>query len=650
VGKKPNGKLQMKLFFQRCPQILLPTLALILSTLALGAAEAPDANRIRKIAAWLPAQPAGVGQPITNRAAWNDLAVRRPELNALIRWAVKLAAQPFPEQPDSLFLEFTENGNRTHWERAASARRGQVPNLTLAECLENKGRFLAPLERAIAALCAERTWVLSACDPKLENFHGKTIDIDLGSSTLAVELATASYLLGDRLSPATRELIRDNLEHRIFAPYRAAATGVRKEFWWMHGHNNWNAVCLAGVTGAALATIGPAQERAWYIALAEKNIDSYLTGGFTPDGYCVEGLSYWNYGFGNFVLLAENIRQNTGGNIDLLSNPLAAQPALFGSRSEIINGVCTTIADCSASDKPSGILMNYLCRRLSLDATPWRNAGIIGWLSGGLYEKTVMAFLPAELPPIKTANNSFSSELPWRTWFPDGGILICRPGPVANVPFAAAIKGGNNGVSHGHNDVGSFSVVVGTNMVICDPGGEVYTKRTFSLQRFDSKVLNSFGHAVPVVAGQLQRTGGAARAEVVASSFTKAADTLTFDLRSAYPVADLQKLERKFVYHRGQTPSLEMRDEVAFARPESFETALVTWGTIKTVNATTIEITDGDSTLRVAIDTQGRSFQLKPEIIDEDVHSKRKPIHLGIVLDGKILSATVGLQMVPVLK
>ena len=623
-------------------------MVLILSSLALGAAEVPDANRIREIAAWLPAQPAGVGQPITNRAAWNDLAIRRPELNALIRWAVKLAVQPFPEQPDSLFLEFTKNGNRTHWERAASARRSQIPTFTLAESLENKGRFLAPLERAIAALCAERTWVLSACDPKLENFRGETIDIDLGSSTLGVELATASYLLGDRLSPTTRELIRDNLERRIFAPYRAAANGNRKEFWWMHGHNNWNAVCLDGVTGAALAIIGPAQERAWYIALAEKNIDSYLTGGFTPDGYCVEGLGYWNYGFGNFALLGENIRQATSGKIDLLSNPLAAQPALFGLRSQIINGVCTTIADCSAGDKPSGILVNYLCRRFGWDSTPWRKTELIGWLSGGLYEKAAMAFLPVELPLIKTAN--YSGELPWRTWFPDDGILICRPGTGANAPFAAAIKGGNNGVSHGHNDVGSFSVVVGTNMVICDPGGEVYTKRTFSPQRYDSKVLNSFGHAVPVVAGQLQRTGGEARAVVVASNFSEAADTLTFDLRSAYPVADLQKLERRFVFHRGQTPSLEMRDEVAFARPESFESALVTWGTINTVNATTIEITDGDSTVRVVIDTQGRSFHLKPEIIDEDVHSKRKPVHLGIVLDGKFLSATVGLQMVPVVK
>ena len=40
--------------------------------------------------------------------------------------------------------------------------------------------------------------------------------------------------------------------------------------------------------------------------------------GFTPDGYCGEGTGYWNYGFGHYVLLSEEIRLATGGQIDLL--------------------------------------------------------------------------------------------------------------------------------------------------------------------------------------------------------------------------------------------------------------------------------------------------------------------------------------------
>jgi hypothetical protein len=608
------------------------------------AAESMEVARIREIAAMLPVHPAGFGQPVANRAAWENLAARRPELNDLMARAVKLATQPLPEQPDSLFLEFSKNGNRTRWQKAASARREQVQIFTLAECLENEGRFLQPLERTIAALCAERTWVLSAHDPSLKNFRGETIEIDLGSSGLGVELATADYLLGDRLSPATRKLIRENLERRIFAPYRAAVNGSGKEFWWMRGPNNWNSVCLDGVTGAALATIGPAEERAWFLAVAEKNIGYYLAGGFTPDGYCVEGLDYWNYGFGNFTLLAENIRQATGGKMDWLTEPQAAQPALFGVRSEILGGVYTTITDCHPGEGPSGILMNYLCRRFGLDSARWHDAK----LTGELYEKAAMAFLPAELPPIHSTNNL--EELPWRTWFPDGGVLICRPGTGSKVPFAAAIKGGNNGVSHGHNDVGSYSVVAGKTMVICDPGGEVYTARTFSARRYESKVLNSYGHAAPVVAGQLQRTGSEARGVVVATEFSQAADMLTLDLRSAYAVADLRKLERTFVFRRERTPSLEVRDEIKFAAPEEFETALITWGGIHRISENELEITDGKDALCVMIDTQGRAFQLKQETIDEKVSSKRQPVRLGMALADKVLRATVILRISPVTK
>jgi hypothetical protein len=632
----------MKIRFPRLAQILSLSLILIASRFALLAVETPDTGRIRDIAAMLSEPAAGFGLPITNRTAWSNAAALHPELRDLIPSAVKLAAQPLPEQPDSLFLEYSRNGNRDHWQTVASSRRDRIQIFTLAECVENQGHFLVPLEQAIAALCAEQTWVLPAHDGDLKNFHGEAIDIDLGAASVGVELATAAYLLGDRLPSATRQLIRQNLERRIFVPYRAAVNGTGKKFWWMGGANNWNAVCLDGVTGAALATLDSPADRAWFIAVAEKDIGGYLAGGFTPDGYCVEGLGYWNYGFGSFVLLAENIRQATVGKIDLLAEPQAVPPALFGLRSEISNGVYPTIADVHPGEKPSGILMNYLSRRFNLDNTRWRDTR----LTGRLHEKTAMAFLPAEMPQIQSSNNP--AALPWRTWFPDGGVLICRPGTGATAPFAAAIKGGNNGVSHGHNDVGSFSVVAGRTMVLCDPGGEVYTARTFGAHRFDSKVLNSFGHMVPVVAGQLQRTGADARGLILETNFTTAADTLRLDLRSAYAGPHLQKLERTFVFQRGETPSLEVRDEVAFSTPEQFETALVTWGTVKAAGDSTLEIADGDSAVRVTIDTQGREFKWHHEIIEEDVQATRKPVRIGIQLISKISSGVITLKISPV--
>ena len=562
----------------------------------------------------------------------------------MISNAVRRAAQPLPDQPDSLFLEYSKSGDRERWQNVAYARRIRVEVFALAECLENKGRFLAPLEQTIAALCAERTWVMPAHDGELKNFRGETIEIDLGSAGLGVELATASHLLGDRLTNATRKLIRENLERRIFAPYRAAVNGAAKEFWWMRAGNNWNAVCLNGVTGTALQMLDSAEERAWFIAAAEKLIGHYLAGGFTPDGYCVEGLGYWNYGFTKFALLAENLRQATGGKIDLLARPQAVQPALFGLRADILGGVYITIADSEPGDEPSDILMSYLYRRFGSNFERWRDAK----LTGTLYEQATWGFLPEDIPQIRSEENL--GEFPCRSWFPDGGVLICRPGTGAKVPFAVAIKGGNNGVNHGHTDVGSFSVVAGKTMVICDPGAEVYTARTFSAHRFDSKVLNSFGHAVPRIAGQLQRAGAEARGVVLAQIFTDRADTLTLDCRSAYPMADLTKLKRTFVFSRGDSPSLEVRDEIKLASPETFESALITWGTIRQVGANELEIADGGDAVRVTIDAQGRAFELKQETIDENVVSKRKPVRLGIALAAKVSTATVTLRISPVTK
>ena len=107
-----------------------------------------------------------------------------------------------------------------------------------------------------------------------------------------------------------------------------------------------------------------------------------------------------------------------------------------------------------------------------------------------------------------------------RSWFEDAGVLIARPAQDSDAVLGVALKGGHNAEHHNHNDVGSYVVVVKDRAVLLDPGSEVYTARTFSAQRYESKLLNSFGHPVPVVAGQLQQTGREAHAEVLATEFT----------------------------------------------------------------------------------------------------------------------------------
>ena len=221
------------------------------------------------------------------------------------------------------------------------------------------------LEEAIRAICAEKTWVLPAHDRSLGNWYGKTVEIDLSSAATSWNLATACYWLGEKLSPEVRDLIRRELERRTFAPFESYAAHGTPRLWWATGTNNWNAVCLAGVTGSALATIESPKRRAFFVAAAEHYVKNFLSG-FTSDGYCSEGIGYYNYGFGHFILLAETLAQATTGTIDLMEDAKVRQIALFGPRMEIVPGVYPAFADCSPNAHPDLQLLAYLSRRYAL--------------------------------------------------------------------------------------------------------------------------------------------------------------------------------------------------------------------------------------------------------------------------------------------
>ena len=394
----------------------LKTVPIIILAVLLGLnptlAAVIDPAEVKEIAATLPAHPVGFGQPISNRGAWARLAAL-PPFQKLLNQGQATAQQPPPESPDELYFDFSKTSNREHWEKVAGVRRGRIDTFALAECLENRGQFLTPLEETIRAICAELTWVMPAHDGKLDNFQGRMTEMDLGATMLAWDLATADYLVGQKLSGPTRQLLHENLERRIFTPFRDMVEGRQKEIYWLSVLNNWNAVCLAGVTGSALATLEPREERASFVAAAGHYIKSFLRG-FTPDGYCGEGLGYWNYGFGYFVMLAEAVRQVTDNQVDLLADPAARAPAFFGLRSEILNRIYPSISDCRPGTRPDEHAMNLLCRRFGMQGPACGQAEPLPPVRS-LYAAAMYAFLSAQLPVVP--GSSPDGQSPLRTWF-----------------------------------------------------------------------------------------------------------------------------------------------------------------------------------------------------------------------------------------
>ncbi len=626
----------------------LSAMAVLLAALHAPAAEKerlPDPARVQQWVQMLPSTPRGVGRPITDRAAW-EVVSRAPGYEGIVAAAEKYAKEPLPEASDELYMEFARNGNRTRYQKVLSQRRAPFTAFVLAECIENKGRFLPAIEKTILAMCAEKSWVLPAHDRGMRNIKGEEITIDLASSATSWDMATAYYWLGNKLSEETRALIRKELDRRTFTPFEGCVKKGEPWMWWVVGTNNWNAVCLANVTGAALAAIDSPERRAFFAASAEKCIEYFLSG-FTADGYCSEGIGYWNYGFGHYVLLAETLYQATGGKVDLLKDKRIGPIARFGLRMEILPGVYPAFADCHVNSGPNPEMMAFLSRRLHWGLRKLEDGHLLlaGATPRSLSGLGVMGF-PNSASATPPADASTASQPP-RDWFEDAGILICRPASDAKHALGAAMKGGHNAEHHNHNDVGSFVVALGHDTPLLDAGSEVYTARTFSRERYKSGVLNSFGHPVPLVAGQRQKTGRDAQGKVLKTEFTDEADTLVLDLSSAYGVKELKELKRTFVFSRAGEGSLTVVDHVRFSSPQTFGTALTTFSPWKQSGDNTLVVGRGKEAVQVEIATDGQPVKIHEEKIQEDLPDGVIPIRLGIDFVAPVREATITLTIRP---
>lgn len=114
-----------------------------------------------------------------------------------------------------------------------------------------------------------------------------------------------------RLRSRSRAVMQE-VERRVFTPLRRDIRWpspdcaedfdirTRKMNWWLNGRENWNAVCTDNMLTAALSLLKDSIDRSLFVDAAIRSVDSYLES-FEEDGYCSEGMGYWNYGFGHHL-------------------------------------------------------------------------------------------------------------------------------------------------------------------------------------------------------------------------------------------------------------------------------------------------------------------------------------------------------------
>jgi hypothetical protein len=169
----------------------------------------------------------------SERDQWNTL----PEelRNAYIKRGEQSLEYEWPNLPATVYLEFSQNGNRSNYQSIVGRRRRARMNLVLAECVEGKGRFIEQIVNGVWATCEETSWVIPAHLSLQQAKHGLAdVDeptVDLFAAETGASLAWTHYLVGEKLaevSPLLPTRIITEIDRRILTPNLE-----RDDFWWM---------------------------------------------------------------------------------------------------------------------------------------------------------------------------------------------------------------------------------------------------------------------------------------------------------------------------------------------------------------------------------------------------------------------------------
>ncbi len=582
----------------------------------------------------IPGQGAALLPEMSDRAFWNHCV--DPRLRSQIIALGDKVPVSGPVLPgEELYMEYARTGSRAGYEKVYFDYLASIDRLALAACLSGEEKYVRRLESLLAPLCGLPSWLLPAHDVGQKNWKGEVVTIDLVSSGVGWRLALLRQVFRSRFRAETISMLDRELEKRIVAPFERMVAG-RQPPHWLYSRNNWSIVCLANVGGTLLgADLAP--ERRWKLLDAVIKHSTHFLDGFGKDGYCSEGMSYWSYGFGHYLMLSLALYKASDGKLNLMDRPQARLAGEYPEKIRISGTLFPAFSDCTP-----GVTMprNWIGVRDCLTGTPSEY-----WKSVRIYSRP--SFIEAALLlnfPAPDAKELSSGPAPASfSEFPDAGIFVMRPAAGAKTRLSAAVKGGSNDEFHNHNDVGGFVLAVdGTVPVIVDPGAEYYSGRSFSSRRYESNLNNSFGHSVPRINGELQIAGKNTRSKVVKKEVSDEQVRITFDIRNAYrQVPGIGRLERTFRYSREGAGLFEVTDKAEFGTPMSFETALITFGTWKETAPGKLLLSYRGKSLEVVIDCGGAPFKVSSEEIREKIRWKENPHRIAVTLSEPVEKAEI---------
>ena len=462
------------------------------------------------------------------------------------------AQTPIEAPTFQAYANWERKGERHLFDGAMYELRRRLSLMSIAALLDVKGAK-EQCEDILYAFLHLPTWSLSAHylyggledywdipkEPFDETGHVRGIgrdrrqSLDLCSCSASFILCELSQLLEGRIEPCLLRWCREESFERVLKPFMSLAPFPHFEI----NPNNWSGVCMSSIGAAAIYLISDTRTLSAVLMRVLESLEVHI-GGYNDDGASPEGFGYWQYGFEYFLMFADLLKKRTGGRIDLMQDEKVRRVAGFG-------------ADCC------------LGREMKL---PFGDANV-----HGLYDKAVGRYvgnLGLPIPDLAEidAKTCFDAQfehtalmlrhLIWDmqpqtgvTAFPRSAVYPSSEYYMGFYhtpadPVYLLAKGGNNGESHNHNDVGSFVILRGNQMLAADAAGGDYCRDYFSEKRYTFFAARSISHNVPIVDGVEQEGHGRCRCTSFAVEQGEERDVITMDLSATLECAALKEYHR----------------------------------------------------------------------------------------------------------
>lgn len=472
-------------------------------------------------------------EPLPRAAAafWCD-SVPESVRRSYISYGEKYLGYLWPALPATEFARFKTDGNRTGYEQLSFARRRALAALVIAEIAEGRRRFLPDIANGLQVLLEETWWGLPA-------HYGKSLpvpddqNVDLFNAETAGLVAWTSYMLRDGLDslfPTLNRRIDSEISRRVLRP------ALQTDYWWKRAGMNWNPWIASNWLACALLCEHDRDRQVAAVAQIMTALDTFIDS-YPADGGCDEGPNYWDRAAASLFDCLNLLRAATGGRIDIGSHPKLRAMAGYAYKLYVGDGKCVNFADANINTMALQLNVAYPFGLYTGDRTMTAFASYIArekdfaHRAADIYDRSGnWPALARELFMLRNVT-SLMAETPREplladVWLPDLQIMAVR-----RAGAYVAMKGGTNGESHNHNDVGSFIVYAGGAPVIVDPGVGSYTAKTFGRDRYSIWTMQSQYHNLPVINGMGQRDG----AKYAASAVKYARGHMSLDIAGAYP-------------------------------------------------------------------------------------------------------------------